>query len=107
MTDEPEFLYLTTVGRVSGAPREIEIWFTRRGRRYYLIAEHGERANWVQNAIAEPSVSVRLGDQRFAARARVVDPRAEADLYRAVQRLSASKYGWGAGLVVELLPEVS
>jgi deazaflavin-dependent oxidoreductase (nitroreductase family) len=107
VTDEPEVLYLTTVGRVSGSPQEIEIWFTRRGRRYYLIAEHGERASWVRNVIAEPSVRVRLGDTRFAARARVVDAGAEAELHRAVQRLSESKYGWGDGLVVELVPDAS
>ena len=33
---EPEFLYLTTTGRRSGQPREIEIWFTSRDGRYYL-----------------------------------------------------------------------
>jgi hypothetical protein len=33
------FLYLTTAGRISGQPREIEIWFTERGGRFYLIAE--------------------------------------------------------------------
>jgi len=29
MVEEAEFLYLMTTGRRSGAPREIEIWFTR------------------------------------------------------------------------------
>ena len=39
-----QYLYLTTTGRRSGQPREIEIWFTRRGDRYCLGAEHRERA---------------------------------------------------------------
>jgi hypothetical protein len=53
----PMFLYLTTTGRNSGQ-REIEIWFTERGGRFYVIAEHRERANWVRNIPAQPQVSV-------------------------------------------------
>lgn len=96
-----EYLYLTTTGRRSGSPREIEIWFTAHAGRYYLVAEHGERAHWVQNVRAEPHVMVRVGTERFAARARVV---ADERLAHAVQRLSEAKYGWGDGLVVELEP---
>src|SRR5438445_328723 len=40
-----QYLYLTTTGRRTGRPREIEIWFTQRRGRYYLIAEHRERVN--------------------------------------------------------------
>ncbi|MGH7320849.1 MAG: nitroreductase/quinone reductase family protein [Candidatus Rokuibacteriota bacterium] len=47
--ETPPYLYLTTTGRRSGRPREIEIRFTRRHGRYYIIAETGERARWVQN----------------------------------------------------------
>ena len=96
-----EFLYLTTTGRRSGAPREIEIWFTAHAGCYYVVAEHGERANWVQNLRAAPAVTVRVGVERFAARARVVEDR---ELVRTVRHLSETKYGWGDGLVVELEP---
>src|SRR6266513_1864887 len=100
----PTYLYLTTTGRRSGLPREIEIWFTRLGERHYVIAEHRRRARWVQNLIADPTASVRVGRQRFRARARVVDARREPALARAVRALSAKKYGWGEGLVIELAP---
>jgi deazaflavin-dependent oxidoreductase (nitroreductase family) len=99
---EPEFLYLTTTGRRSGTPREIEIWFTVHAGRRYVIAEHGERAHWVRNLQAEPSVSVRVGGERFTARARVVRAEREPDLVRIVRELSERKYGWGDGFVVEL-----
>jgi deazaflavin-dependent oxidoreductase (nitroreductase family) len=102
---EPAYLYLTTTGRRTGQPREIEIWFTVRNGRYYLVAEHRERAQWVQNVIAEPRVGWRVGDARLRGRARVVDPAAEATLTGAVQALSVAKYGWGDGLVVELAPD--
>ena len=98
----PQFLYLTTTGRRSGRPREIEIWFTRLGDRYYLVAEHGLRAQWVQNLVADARVRVRVGRRRFAARARVVDSPSEAALARKVRVGSERKYGWSEGLVVEL-----
>ena len=102
---EPLFLYLTTTGRHSGASREIEIWFTQHEGRYYVIAEHGHRAQWVRNIVADPVVSFRVGDHTFAGRARVIDPELDTQLNRAVQELSEAKYGWGDGLVVELTPD--
>lgn len=101
---DPRHLYLTTTGRRTGQPREIEIWFTRRDGRYYLVAEHRERTQWVQNLRSTPAVGVRVGKRTFPARARVIDGRAEPELARAVKALSETKYGWGAGLVVELTP---
>jgi deazaflavin-dependent oxidoreductase (nitroreductase family) len=98
------FLYLTTTGRVSGKPREIEIWYTERNGRYYLIAEHRERANWVRNIQAQPHVNVRVGNRRFDALARIVRENSEPELAAAVRALSDAKYGWSAGLVVELTP---
>src|SRR5262249_26366214 len=101
---QAQYLYLTTTGRRTGRPREIEIWFTQRAGRYYLVAEHRERAQWVQNLMVVPRVAVRLGRHSFVAQARVVDARAEPDLARSVRKLSEKKYGWGNGLVVELDP---
>jgi deazaflavin-dependent oxidoreductase (nitroreductase family) len=100
--EEPEHLYLTTTGRRSGLLREIEIWFTRWRERYYVIAEHGPRAQWVQNLLRDPRVQVRVAEATFPARARVIDPAVEPELKAAVQARSRGKYGWGDGLVVEL-----
>ena len=99
------FLYLTTTGRVSGQPREIEIWFTERDGRYYLIAEHRERADWVRNIQARAQVAVRVGDRQFDATGRIVREDREPELAAAVRTLSDAKYGWSDGLVVELTPE--
>jgi len=65
--EEADCLYLTTTGRRSGVPREIEMWFTRVDGRYYLLAERGERAHWVRNIRGEPRVHVRVGDASVAA----------------------------------------
>ncbi len=101
---DPAYLYLTTKGRHSKLPREIEIWFTRRNGLYYVIAEFAT-SHWVSNVRANPQVDVRVQEKRFAACARIVDAAAEAELHAAVQQLSREKYGWGDGVVVELKPE--
>jgi deazaflavin-dependent oxidoreductase (nitroreductase family) len=101
---EPEFLYLTTTGRRTGLPREIEIWFTRRDDHFYLIAETGERAQWVRNLRADGRVRWRVGARAFTGRARVVDRVREAALTAAIRTRSRAKYGWGDGLIVELRP---
>jgi deazaflavin-dependent oxidoreductase (nitroreductase family) len=103
--EEPAYLYLTTTGRRSGLPREIEIWFTQWQGRFYVIAEQGERAQWVRNLGANPRVRWRVAKEAFAGLARVIDPAIDPDLHAVVQARSGEKYGWGDGLVVELAPD--
>jgi deazaflavin-dependent oxidoreductase (nitroreductase family) len=95
-----QYLYLTTRGRTSGLPRPIEIWFTEREGRFYIIAECPS-AQWLRNVQADPQVQVRVGDQTFAAKARVLATEADASLRSAIQKLSREKY-WGDGTIVEL-----
>jgi deazaflavin-dependent oxidoreductase (nitroreductase family) len=97
------YLYLTTTGRVTGQPREIEIWFTEHGRHFYLVAER-ESANWVRNIQSQPQVKVRVGDAEFNAIARVVHNDREPQLAATVKALFDAKYGWSDGLIAELTP---
>ena len=56
---EQRVLHLTTIGRRTGLPREIEIWFvvcSERFYRFYLFAETGEAAAWVKNIRQNPEV---------------------------------------------------
>jgi len=68
------YCYLTTRGRVSGEPREIEIWFALEQGVLFLMAGGRERSHWVRNLQREPAVSVRIRGVTYAARARVVAP---------------------------------
>jgi deazaflavin-dependent oxidoreductase (nitroreductase family) len=97
------YLYLTTTGRVTGQPREIEIWFTEHGGHFYLVAER-ESANWVRNSQLQPQVRVRVGDAEFNAIARVMHSGREPQLAATVRSLFDAKYGWSDGLIVELTP---
>jgi deazaflavin-dependent oxidoreductase (nitroreductase family) len=97
------YLYLTTTGRVTGQPREIEIWFTKHGGQLYLVAER-ESANWVRNIQSQPQVKVRLGGAEFNAVARIVHDDREPQLAATVKALFDAKYGWSDGLIAELTP---
>ncbi len=104
-TYKPEFLYLTTTGRKTGQPREIEIWFVEREGRYYMVSEHGERSNWVQNIVHNPKVSFWVNGTTYQGTGRAIDPEAEPELAAAVSALMDTKYEWSDGLIVELSPD--
>ena len=99
-----QVLYLTTIGRMTGRPREIEIWFIVCREKFYLFAEHREAAGWVKNIRRNSNVSVRIGRRRMKAVARVLDHRKDRQLWNEVQAVADRKYGWGDGLPVEILP---
>jgi deazaflavin-dependent oxidoreductase (nitroreductase family) len=80
------YCYLTTTGRRSGQPREIEIWFGLEGSTLYMLSGGRDRSDWVKNLMRESRVSVRIADRTFEGRARVVadpeeDTRARALLF--------------------------
>jgi deazaflavin-dependent oxidoreductase (nitroreductase family) len=87
-----DYCYLTTTGRVSGEPREIEIWFGLDGSTLYMLSGGRDRSDWVKNLIREPRVSVRIADQTYDGHARVVTDEGEDTLAR---RLLFDKYSSG------------
>jgi deazaflavin-dependent oxidoreductase (nitroreductase family) len=84
-----DYCYLTTTGRVSGEPREIEIWFGLEGTTLYMLSGGRDRSDWVKNLIREPQVTVRIADRTFAGRARIVT---DADEDVRARRLLLEKY---------------
>jgi deazaflavin-dependent oxidoreductase (nitroreductase family) len=101
MTKDEKFAYVTTTGRKTGLPREIEIWFVESDGRIFILAEHGLKAHWVQNILANPAVHIRIGDRKWKAAGRLLDKQADAGLYISAQEMARQKYGWGDGLPVE------
>jgi deazaflavin-dependent oxidoreductase (nitroreductase family) len=85
-----DYCYLTTIGRVSGEKREIEIWFALHGETLYLMAGGRDRANWVRNIRKTPRVSVRIGDETVAADGRIIAPGTGEDAL--ARRLLFAKY---------------
>jgi len=83
-----EYCYLTTTGRVSGHPHEIEIWFGAQNNTLYLLSG-SERSDWLKNLLKTPSVTVRIGKQTFTGTARLLKEKEEDMLART---LIAEKY---------------
>jgi deazaflavin-dependent oxidoreductase (nitroreductase family) len=83
LADE-EFCYLTTIGRVTGRPHEIEIWFALAdsGRTLYLLSGGHNGSDWVKNLHRTPEVTVRIDGKRFSGRARFLEDEEEDELAR-------------------------
>jgi deazaflavin-dependent oxidoreductase (nitroreductase family) len=93
--------YVTTTGRRTGRPHEVEIWCVAVGDALYLMAGSGERSDTIRNARVSPAVTVRVGSETRAATASFVpDPAEDA----AVRAAMVAKYetapgelaSWGA-----------
>ena len=92
-----QYCYLTTTGRITGNPHEIEIWFGMKegAGTIYLLSGGRERSDWVKNLTKQPSVTVRIGRRRFDGLARKVAPRTKEDAE--ARRLLVSKYRSSSG----------
>jgi deazaflavin-dependent oxidoreductase (nitroreductase family) len=101
---DKQVLHLTTIGRTTGLPREIEIWFVVSCERFYLFAETGEAAGWIKNIRRNQKVTVRIGEWQTEATARVLDRQADRKLWDQVAAIADKKYRWGEGLPVEITP---
>ena len=87
-----DYCYLTTTGRKSGLPHEIEIWFGIQGNSLYLLSGGGDDSDWVRNLRANPNVTVRIAKHTFTGTARIVNEEKEEMMAR---HMLAGKYqGW-------------
>lgn len=89
-----EYCYLTTFGRSSGQPREIEIWFAAVDDSIYLMNGGGRRppgqSHWVLNLVANSAARVRIGGDVYLGRARVLERPAPED--ERARKLLVQKY---------------
>jgi|SRR6186713_254014 len=92
---DAQYCYLTTTGRKSGDPRQIEIWFGLIGSTVYMLSgsgddEHGPKAHWARNILKTPAVTVRIGDITYPGRGRIVERDTDEDA--AARALVVPKY---------------
>ncbi len=84
-----EYCYLTTRGRRTGKPHEIEIWFCAYENLLYLLSGAKEESDWVKNLRAHPEVTVRIGKYIFTA---IADSAKNLEEESKVRPLMAAKY---------------
>jgi len=63
--------YVTTVGRKTGRPHTVEVWFAFAGGRIFLSHE-GRHTDWMRNIVQTNRVRVRIGRLDLAAVARIL-----------------------------------
>ena len=74
---------------MTGRPHEIEIWFAIEDLTLYMLSGGRDSSDWVKNLQRTPEVTVRIANDRFEGRARVVGEGEEDELAR---RLLIEKY---------------
>ena len=78
-------LKLTHLGRKTGKPYEVTIWFVVEGERLYLATANTDR-HWVRNVQKTPSIKLQIAGQAFDGRARFLADPAEHELVLARMR---------------------
>ena len=88
---------LETIGRRTGQPRPIEIWFAADPERdrIYILAGGRDSSHWVRNVQANPAVRVRIAGRWFSGSAMNIEGQPDEGPAR---HLVGAKYGyWKAG----------
>ena len=86
MFESAPMILVTHTGAKSGKTYTTPLVYTRDGDDYVIIASKGgapAHPQWFGNLVAHPDVTVEVGNDRFAARARVTEGEERARLFRA------------------------
>jgi len=82
---------ITTIGRHSGEPKRLEIWFHNVDDRYYITGRPGPRS-WYANVVANPAITFHFKESTEAdlggtARA-ITDPDEKRTVFLSARKLS-------------------
>jgi len=91
-----DMCYLTTTGRNTRTPHEIEISFGIRDGTLFMLSGGGDAADWVKNIRNDPHVRLRINTQTAALKARLVKPGTREDTV-ARELLDGKYMGWREG----------
>ncbi|HRW04738.1 MAG TPA: nitroreductase/quinone reductase family protein, partial [Caldilineaceae bacterium] len=84
---------ITTIGRKSGQPRRIEIWFHNLDGRLYITGTPGRPRDWLANMLAHPDFTFHLKESTQADLPARAVPITEAGERRAVLTAILQKLG--------------
>ena len=99
-----DFIYVTTIGRKTGKPHTVEIWYVEHEGAYYLCSEGRNNADFVKNIHQNAAVTYGFGSwdaPHSPATGHIVD---EPALAAVLTRKFADKYQWSDGLFVAIKP---
>jgi deazaflavin-dependent oxidoreductase (nitroreductase family) len=90
--ESEEYCYLTTRGRKTGTPHEIEIWFVIYENAVYLLSGGMDRSDWVKNLLKDPNVTIRIAGQTFPAVASVLEDKTAEPLIRMAMAIKYNEW---------------
>jgi hypothetical protein len=67
---DEKYIYLTTIGRKTGNPHTVELWFAVAMGNIYLSHE-GAYTDWMKNILKDDTVEFRIGGRRFKGKAHI------------------------------------
>lgn len=74
-------LLLTTKGRKSGLPRTTPLQYEQIGSAYYVGSMRGASADWYQNLVSDPCVTLQIGRELIEAVAEPIEDPEEVDAF--------------------------
>jgi len=92
------FALLETTGRRSGRVRQTPVGIGLDGDVAWLVAEHGDRCDYVKNLLAHPEVRMKIRRRWYSGRAAVLDGDDGMARRRAIDA-SNGVIGWLDGLI--------
>ena len=109
--EKEEYCYLTTKGRKTGVPHEIEIWFVLHENMIYLMSGGMDKSDWVKNLLKDPNVTIRIAGQTFPATASLLEDKGFEPMIRTAMALKYNEWEgqdpseWArTALVVKFIP---
>lgn len=101
---------ITTLGRKSGKPHSIPIWFVYDEGRFYIQSGQDGKTAWYQNLKKDPQLKLKIDTLTFAGKAKFIDDKQETERIHGLFRskyLRARLSNWigsqvGHGRVVEV-----
>ena len=97
--ESEKFIHLETIGRRSGKPHIVELWFAIEKGRVFLSHE-GEETDWMKNTRRNGGVSFEIGGKRFNGKARYVED-GTGEAWTGKLALYEKYYGKAAKEVIE------
>jgi deazaflavin-dependent oxidoreductase (nitroreductase family) len=94
-----KFIHLTTIGRRSGKPHTVELWFAVRNGRVFLSHE-GKESDWIKNIKGNGQVSFEIGGRNFGGKARCLEDGTD-EAWTGKVALYEKYYGKATGDVIE------
>jgi deazaflavin-dependent oxidoreductase (nitroreductase family) len=69
---DEKYIHLTTMGRKTGNPHTVELWFAVAGEKIYLSHE-GAYTDWMKNILEDDRVEFKIGKTQFEGTARIAE----------------------------------